>query len=446
MSGKTIYALSTVNGKSGVAVVRISGDNSIDVIKSMTDLTVSSIESRKAYFINLKHSVTSNVLDKCLLIYFKSPYSFTGEDIIELQIHGSQAVIKSVLDSLSCLDNYRLAEPGEFSKRAFYNGKMDLTEAEGLADLIDAETEEQQKYALRQMDGVLRNVYDDWRERLLTIQSYLEAYIDFPEEEIPDSIVDGLLNDVFKLKTEIKQHLDGDNIGERLKDGFKVVIVGPPNAGKSSLLNAIVKRDAAIVSSTEGTTRDAIDVYLNLKGYPVIFTDTAGLRETEEEIEKLGIEIALNKASFADIVICLVDGKDKDSNVFDDIKEKSSNLIFVANKSDSLTSSEIANWESKGYQIISAKQNSGIVGLLDSISDKIKDKFSSSSSLIITRARYKEFLIESFNNLDMFNLDKNIEFAAEDVRLASRALGKITGQIEINEILDKIFGDFCIGK
>lgn len=269
MDNKTIYALSTVCGKSGVAVVRISGDDAVSAVRKMTNLPAD-LKPRYAYFSALRHPVTRETLDHALVLYFKAPHSFTGEDVVEFQIHGSRAVVNSVLDALAAFSSFRLAEPGEYSKRAFYNGKMDLTEAEGLADLIDAETSEQQKYAMRQMEGGLKNLYEDWREKLLTILAHLEAYIDFPEEEIPSDVVDTMMNDVFKLSSAISKHLQGDNIGERLREGFRVVIVGPPNAGKSSLLNAVARREAVIVSDIAGTTRDAIDIHLDLKGYPVI--------------------------------------------------------------------------------------------------------------------------------------------------------------------------------
>ena len=447
MDNKTIYALSTVYGKSGVAVIRISGKNAKQVIKQMTSLSVENIKPRYAYFVDLKMIVTRETIDKCLLLYFKAPYSFTGEDIVELQIHGSKAVIALVLENLSQIKNFRLAEAGEFSKRAFYNGKMDLTQAEGLADLIDSETSEQQKYAMRQMEGNLKNLYSGWREQLVKVLSYLEAYIDFPDEEIPQNDVFKIENTVFKLSEDIRKHLSNNQIGERLREGFRIVIVGAPNAGKSSLLNAIVNREAVIVSDIAGTTRDAIDVHIDLKGYPVMFTDTAGLREVEDIIEKKGIEIAHQKIEEADLIICLFDGLTDTVQLFENIKKKfADKLIFVANKCDKLPEEKVKEFEKQGCLCISAKYKQGINKLIDKISEIISLKFTSNSNLLITRSRYREALRETLENLEKFNLHKEIELSAEDIRLASRGLGKITGQIEVDEILDKIFGTFCIGK
>ena len=291
MGNQTIYALSTVFGKSGVAVFRISGKNAIEAIKKLSDINSDNIQPRRAYFSKL-HGIDNLPIDHAVVVYFKSPHSFTGEDIVEISSHGSKAVISSLLSNLSQIDSFRLAEAGEFSKRAFYNNKMDLTEAEGLADLIDAETSEQQKYALRQMDGELKNLYDGWRSELVNVLSHLEAYIDFPDEELPENIVLNLENTVFKVKESIKKHLSQSNYGERLKDGFRVVIIGEPNSGKSSLLNTLANREAVIVSDIAGTTRDAIDIHMDINGYPVVFTDTAGLRDTTEIIEeKLKMQI-----------------------------------------------------------------------------------------------------------------------------------------------------------
>lgn len=447
MDNQTIYALSTVFGKSGVAVIRISGDKALDVVEKMTELNPHAIQPRYAYFTNLYSADKIQLLDKCLLLYFKGPNSFTGEDIVELQIHGSKAVISGVLSSLSSLEGYRLALPGEYSKRAFYHNKMDLTQAEGLADLIDAETSEQQKYAMRQMEGGLRNLYEGWREQLLTIMAYLEAYIDFPDEEIPQDTVFKLEDTVFKLCQSIKAHLSADNIGERLREGFRVVIVGPPNAGKSSLLNAVVNREAAIVSNIAGTTRDAVDVHLDLKGYPVMFTDTAGLREVEDAIEKRGIEIAYTKIAEADLVICLFDASQDTVHLFDNLQKTiSDKMLLVANKCDNLTAEQLASLQQQNILAIAAKPRQGLEQLMQAITEQIENRFTSNSNLLITRARYREALQETVQALDIFNLQKEIELAAEDIRLAARGLGKITGRIEVDDVLDKIFGSFCIGK
>lgn len=447
MTAKTIYALSTVYGKSGVAVIRISGPSALQAITRMTDIDVSGIKPRYAYFSKISDIDSRETLDQSLVLYFKGPYSFTGEDIVEFQTHGSKAVINSLMENLSRLPDFRLAEPGEYSRRAFYNGKMDLTEAEGLADLIDSETTEQQKYAMRQMEGGLKNLYEDWRTRLVKILAHLEAFIDFPDEDIPSSVMSDMKNTVFKLEDEINQHLNGDSIGERLREGFRVVIIGSPNAGKSSLLNAIVKRDAVIVSDIAGTTRDAIDIHLDLNGYPVMFTDTAGLRETEEEIEKKGIDIAYSKIHDADLVICLFDASLDNVQVFDKIRNSFKNrALFVANKSDKLSPEQCSNLKKSGCLVISAKYKDGVDELLQKIGDNIKERFTSNSSLLITRRRYREALKDVVDNLQAFGFDKEIELTAEDIRLAARALGKITGRIEVDEVLDKIFGDFCIGK
>ena len=447
MDNKTIYALSTVFGKSGVAVIRISGDKALKAIELMTDIKVETIKARYAYFTNIYSFPDKRVLDKSLVLYFKAPHSFTGEDIVELQIHGSKAVISGVLSSLSQIEGYRLAEPGEYSKRAFYNGKMDLTQAEGLADLIDAETSEQQRYAMRQMEGGLKNLYEGWREELLQVMAYLEAYIDFPDEDIPQDTVFKLEDTVFKLAHKISDHLKGDNIGERLREGFRVVIVGPPNAGKSSLLNAIVNREAAIVSNIAGTTRDAVDVHLDLKGYPVMFTDTAGLREVEDAIEKRGIEIAYDKIKEADLVLCLFDASQDSVHIFDNLRKTiSDKMLFVANKADCISEDKRQELENSGCIVIAAKPKEGLEKLLNAITTQIESRFTSNSNLLITRARYREALNETLEALQAFNLHKDIELAAEDIRMAARGLGKITGRIEVDDILDKIFGSFCIGK
>ena len=439
----TIYALSTVYGKSGVAVIRISGNAVLNIISEMTNIDIKTIKPRHAYFTSIKKKDSEDLLDKAVVLYFKAPHSFTGEDTAEIQCHGSKAVLSSTLGELSKFENVRLAEPGEFSKRAFYNQKMDLTEAEGLADLIDAETSEQQKYALRQMEGNLRSLYTSWRENLVNVLSYLEAFIDFPEEDIPENLSEEILNTVFKTKTEIKQHLQNNNVNERLRNGFRIVIAGEANAGKSSLINALVKRNAVIVSDIAGTTRDAIDLNLDMGGYPVIITDTAGIRETDNPIEKQGIDIAKEKISEADIVIAIYDASTNEKYNFSILKGYKGKIIYVANKVDKVSHKNIID---KSHIQISAKYNQGIDEIVNIIISIIKENFSSSSNCLITRIRYRKALEECLDNLETFSLDKEIELAAEDLRLACRAIGKITGNVEVDEILDKIFGSFCIGK
>ena len=446
MTNTTIYALSTVFGKSGVAVIRVSGENVLNIISKLTDIDINNIKPRYAYFSNIRDIKTNNILDKALVIYFKSPYSFTGEDVVEFQCHGSKAVLNSVLNNLSLIENVRLAEPGEFSKRAFYNNKMDLTEADALADLIDAETTEQQKYAIRQMEGNLKNLYSGWRENLVRILSYIEAFIDFPEEDIPENLYKEILNTVFKVKNDIKKHLTGNNVNERLKNGFRIVITGAANAGKSSLINTLVKRNAVIVSDIEGTTRDAIDINLDIDGYPIIITDTAGIRETNNPIEKQGIDIAVQKTKEADFVIAIYDASDSKNYNFNlnDISEDK--IIYVANKIDKISSDKKTLIQDKKHIAISAKYNDGVENLISVILNKIKDDFSSSSNFLITRIRYRKSLEKCVEYLDNFSLDKEVELSAEDIRLACRSIGEITGHVKVDEILDNIFSSFCIGK
>ena len=446
MSASTIYALSTVFGKSGVAVIRISGPKVLDILSALADIDVNNIKSRHAYFTAIRKKGKGNMLDKALVLYFKAPQSFTGEDVVEIQCHGSKAVLNSILNELSGFDGVRLAEPGEFSKRAFYNGKIDLTEAEGLADLIDAEASEQQKYALQQMEGNLKNLYSSWRSELVKVLSYLEAYIDFPEEDIPEELYEDILNTVFKVKKDIKEHLDGNTVNERLKNGFKIVISGEANAGKSSLINALVKRNAVIVSDIAGTTRDAIDINLDIGGYPVVITDTAGIRKTENPIEKQGIEIAFKKIDEADIVIALYDASATLKPDFGYLLSYEEKVIYVANKMDKLSEQQKNNIISKKHLLLSAKYNNGLENLGNKLLDIIKERFTSASGCLITRLRYRQALEECCSFLEEFSLDKEIELSAEDIRLACRAIGKITGVVEVDEILNNIFGSFCIGK
>ena len=447
MDNKTIYALSTVFGKSGVGIIRISGNKAFEVISQMTDLDVAKIAGRKMYLTKFYNPVSRETLDNSLLVAFKSPASFTGENTVEINCHGSKAVIRSFLEALSLLPDFRLAEPGEFSRRSFYNGKMDLTEADGLADLIDAETALQQKVALQQMGGTLFDLYNDWRTRLVNVLSYIEAYIDFPDEDIPQDTVQKIENGVFKISEEIKNHLQQNNVEERLRDGFRVVIAGPTNAGKSSLINAVVKRNVAIVSDIAGTTRDAIEAYVDLKGFPVIFTDTAGLRESADKIEQIGIKLAKDKIAEADFCLFMFDAEKDTPEIFAEyINSINVPYVLVANKMDKISADQQRKLQKKGCILISAKENQNVNVITDKIYETFQNMYVKSSAQLITRQRYKESLSECLENLSRFNLQKEIELSAEDIRLACRAIGKITGQVEVDEILDKIFSSFCIGK
>lgn len=447
MDNKTIYALSTVFGKSGVGIIRISGDKAFEVISQMTDLDVAKIAGRKMYLTKFYNPVSRETLDNSLLVAFKSPASFTGENTVEINCHGSKAVIRSFLEALSLLPDFRLAEPGEFSRRSFYNGKMDLTEADGLADLIDAETALQQKVALQQMGGTLFDLYNDWRTRLVNVLSYIEAYIDFPDEDIPQDTVQKIENGVFKISEEIKNHLQQNNVEERLRDGFRVVIAGPANAGKSSLINAVVKRNVAIVSDIAGTTRDAIEAYVDLNGFPVIFTDTAGLRESADKIEQIGIKLAKDKIAEADFCLFMFDAEKDTPEIFAEyINSINVPYVLVANKMDKISADQQRKLQKKGCILISAKENQNVNVITDKIYETFQNMYVKSSAQLITRQRYKESLSECLENLSRFNLQKEIELSAEDIRLACRAIGKITGQVEVDEILDKIFSSFCIGK
>lgn len=445
MNNKTIYALSTILGKSGVAVIRISGPKVLYILSQITKLDINNIKPRYAYFTDIIDE-NSEILDKALVLYFKAPHSFTGEDVLELQCHGSKAVLNSVFKVLSSIEDIRLAKPGEFSKRAFYNNKMDLTEAEGLADLIDAETKEQQKYAIRQLSGNLKTLYSSWREELVKTLSFLEAYIDFPDEEIPDNISQNILNTVFKIKNNIKEYLEKNNLAEQLKNGFKIVIAGETNSGKSSLINALTQSNTMIVSDIAGTTRDSVDINLDIKGYPVVITDTAGIRKTKNKIEKIGIDIAIDKIKNADVVLALYDASKSvfNDNLLKDISKDK--VIYIANKVDKISDKDKKLIRNKGHIIISAKFGDGLTDLTNAIVRYLEDKFFSSSGYLITRTRYKECLQNCLENLERFSLNKEIELSAEDIRLACRYIGYITGEVSVDEVLDNIFSSFCIGK
>jgi tRNA modification GTPase len=442
---QTIFACATAPVKSGVAIIRISGQNSLSILNSLTGQ--GSITPRTALLRKIKNPKTNEVIDEAVVLYFSAPNSFTGEDVVEFHIHGSRAVLFEMLEILSTFENTRLAEPGEFSKRAFDNGKMDLTEAEGLADLIDAETKAQARQAIRQKEGQLGSLYDKWRTELISILANIEAYIDFPDEPIPDNVVDTVVKQVRGLNSSIGEHLNDNQRGEKLRSGINAVIAGAPNTGKSSLMNCLAKRDVAIVSDIAGTTRDSIEVHLDLGGYPLTLIDTAGIRASEDTIEKEGIKIALAKADNADVNILLFD-----ATLLPDIDKKTLNLanensIVVINKIDSVAKIDIPNELDSFSPIqISLKEQKGIDKLINKLEERTKNLLDTTSDPVITRQRHRSLLIETQNSLKNFTLDDELEIASENLRQAATSLGKITGHIDIEEILDNIFSNFCIGK
>jgi tRNA modification GTPase len=386
-----------------------------------------------------------------LALWFPAPHSFTGEDVVELHLHGGAAAIATaarVLGGLAGSDHkFRLAEPGEFSRRAFENGKMDLTEAEGLADLVDAETEAQRRQARRQMAGELGDLYERWRAALIGALAHFEAEIDFAEEDIPSDLHKRAVDEVRALAAEIAVHLNDKRRGEILRGGVSVAIVGPPNAGKSSLLNRLARREAAIVSATAGTTRDVIEIHLDLAGFPVVLADTAGLRLSADDIEQEGVRRAKARADEADLTLAVFDGavwpaRDAATEALID-----ADTICVVNKID-LVTAPIAPLIG-----VSAKTGIGLDALEAALAEAVRVRFQPTAAPALTRARHRDALIECQAAFGRFLAAQDTalkagtpELAAEDLRLAARALGRITGRVDVEEILGRIFAEFCIGK
>lgn len=436
----TIFALASAPGRGGVAVFRVSGpDAAVAVTKLCRPAELP--EPRMAALRKLHHPQTGVVLDEAVLLYFKAPNSFTGEDVVELHTHGGRAVAQAVTEALQSLPHFRLAEAGEFTRRAFENGKMDLTAAEAIADLVDAETEAQRRQALRQYDGDLGRMYEEWRGKLAKALAYMEASIDFADEDLPKDVAEKQLAGLRNLGEEIQQHLNDGHRGERLRDGFSIAILGPPNAGKSSLLNALARRDAAIVSSVAGTTRDVIEVNLDLGGYPVVMADTAGLRESADAIESEGIRRALKRAEQADLKLLVFDGAALALDAAT-LNLADQDALLVLNKADMV--------QDKKFEAavipISVKTGAGISELLNQLIQEIDLRFGAATQPPLTRARHRTALEECAQHLQRAAAITEQALQAEDVRLAMRALGRITGLIDVEDLLDIIFRDFCIGK
>ncbi len=439
-TNETIFALSTVFGKSGVAVIKISGNYAL---KALNHFHIKKeIKPRFATLVDL-YDDSSQLIDNGIIIYFPAPNSFTGEDVIELQVHGSKVVIKIILEELSKV--FVMAEPGEFSLRAFLNGKFDLTQIEGIADLIDAETKMQAKQAIKQISGELERLYSNWRQRLITIQSKIEAYIDFPEDVWTEkNELEKINNEVRALVQLIQEHLNDNRRGERLREGLHVVITGKPNVGKSTLFNFLAKRDIAIVSEYAGTTRDILEAHIDIGGYPIILSDTAGIRESSDPIESEGISRAKKRSFEADLRIELFPFEQR-HNI--NCNVVNSDTIYVLSKADDVINNH--NIKINGIDLlpISILKGIGTNKLISLIKEKAEEKFGHDRDTpVITRQRHRNHMKKALEHLQRFNIDNPIELISEDLRLAAFELGAVIGIIDVEEILSSVFSNFCVGK
>jgi tRNA modification GTPase len=443
----TIFAPATAAGRAAVAVVRVSGPATLTIVEALCDKAPA---PRMAALRKLRHDGVE--LDEALVLRFEGPASYTGEDSAEFHVHGGRAVVEALLAALSDL-GLRLAEPGEFTRRAFENGKLDLAQAEGVADLIDAETEAQRKQALGQVGGALSQRYERWRDLLIQSLAMLEAAVDFPDEDLPEEVAERARPGLRTLSAELDAALIDVSRGRRVRDGFRIALVGAPNAGKSTLLNGLVERDAAIVTDTPGTTRDVIEVPLVLGGYKVLIADTAGLRETADVIEAEGVRRARAWAEDADLRLWVVDGFHVKHTVKLEAPIQSGDWLIM-NKADIAKASELdaaeARWTGEGLSVarLSARSEDGVADLRAALADHVVDALSGAEFPAATRLRHAERLTEARSYLSraLSEVGLEVELAAEDVRLAARALEKITGRVDPEDVLGRVFSTFCIGK
>jgi tRNA modification GTPase len=436
---ETIYALSSAAGRAGVAVIRVSGPKAAEAVRTLSGRAPG---RARVASLRLLKDAGGAPLDQALVLWFEGPGSFTGEDLAEFHVHGGRAVVAGVLSALARVDGLRVAEPGEFTRRAFENGKLDLTEAEGVADLIDAETAAQRTQALRQMEGALGRLYEGWRAQLIRVLAYAEAEIDFSDEEVPADLTADLAPEIEAIGDEMRRHLE-DRHGERLRDGVEVAIVGPPNVGKSSLLNRLARREAAIVSGEAGTTRDVLEVRLDLGGVPVTLADTAGLREAANAVEREGVRRALARAEAADlrIVVAAMTGSGEVEGGFDLARPGD---LRVLNKAD------LSALAVDGAIAVSAASGAGLDALEEALGREVRQRFEAGEAPVITRARHREGIEAALAALERartgLRVGRETELVAEDLRMAMRALGRITGRVDVEDLLDVVFRDFCIGK
>jgi len=442
----TIFALSSGPGLAGISIIRTSGPKSSSVIKMMTKGKFP--EPRIATLKKINKISTNELIDEGIIIWFPGPESYTGEDMAEFHVHGSRAVVDAIHHSISKVEGCKLAEPGEFTKLAFQNNKINLLKAESIGDLIAAETEIQRQQAIKIMSGKSSEKFNLWREGLLKILSNIEAKIDFPDEDLPEDILKNIKKISEKIKNEIQKTLDDQKVGERIREGFKIAIVGPTNAGKSSLLNYLSRREVAIVSEIAGTTRDVIETHLNMDGLPVVVSDTAGISDSKDEIEKKGIRLALKRAEDADLNIVVIEPKSAYFTGFlkNLITDKS---ILAINKSDLGIDNMIYEFKKYNPIYISLKKEKNLDKLISAIKEKLKNQFINSEDILITRERHRQHLEQCISHLENFknkNESEDFDTSAEDLRLATRHLGMIVGKVDVEEILGSIFNDFCIGK
>lgn len=472
---ETIFAQSSKLGKAGVAVFRISGPKSLFALKHLLKNNNVEFVPRIMYCKKLINPKNQELIDDAVVVYFQAPASFTGEDVVEIYTHGSIAIAAMLTETLLTIDGLRMAEPGEFTRRAFLNGKFDLTAAEGIADLIEAETVWQHRQAVKQVGGGLEELYNGWRQTLLTIIGFLEAYIDFPDEDIPQEILNRVMTLSGELKYTIIKHLNDNRRGELLRTGIKLTILGTPNVGKSSLLNFLMQRDVAIVSNIEGTTRDIIEGHLDIGGYPIILQDTAGIRASNDLIELEGIKRAIESAKMADIKIIMLDAikLSNSPSYFEEMADIidliDDNSIMLVNKIDLLDKSSghchpvsVRDIDprlrgndimedrllplNKNYLKISIKEKIGLDILLKEIENIAHNIAGLTESPHITRQRQRTCIEKALEYLENFNIENDLVLATEDVRMAIRSLSNVTGKISVEEVLGEIFSNFCIGK
>ncbi|MBF8247098.1 MAG: tRNA uridine-5-carboxymethylaminomethyl(34) synthesis GTPase MnmE [Rickettsia sp.] len=449
----TIFAKSSGFGKSGIAVFRISGIKAMSILEMLTKNTkVKDISPRETVLCNLYDPVENFIIDKAIVIFFKNPKSYTGEDMLEIHAHGSIAIEKMIFEILNKIPDVRIAEAGEFTKRAFINNKLDLLKVEAISDLIESETKEQHKQAIKQATGNLSELYRGWRNILMQIIFQIEAILDFPDEEIPPNIKNGIFDSIKQLRHKMEKHLVTANQGEILRTGVKLCIIGPPNAGKSSLMNFLLSRDVAITSDIAGTTRDIIEAHLDINGFPIILYDTAGIHSNPKDvIEKKGIQKALELISDVHIKILLIEYGDIDNIRYFKKIINNSDYILAISKNDlfkeenKIFEQEILNYSQK-FLKISIKEKNTISRLIDTIGEKAAIIINNNSEPKISRARHKLEIEKSLLSVIKISHQDDLVLISEKIRIAKNHLSGIIGDITTEDILEKIFYNFCIGK